>query len=91
MHNACHNYFNRQWLNNDNGGSLPTMARFDHERVLLTYGCAFFRRVLAGHDTVGFLVGSELPPSTPTSLVHLAFQWAKRLRWTTISKTTRSP
>jgi hypothetical protein len=77
VHNACHNFFNRQWLNNDNGGSLPTMARSDHERVLLTYGCAFFRRALAGHATVGLLVGSELPPATPTSLVHLSFKWAK--------------
>jgi len=75
VHNACHNYFNRQWLNNDNGGSLPTMARSDHQRVLLTYGCAFFRRTLAGHSTEGFLVGSELPPATPTSLVHLTFKW----------------
>jgi hypothetical protein len=77
VHNACHNYFNRQWLNNDNGGTLPTMARSDHERVLLGYGCAFFRQVLAGHATVGFLVGSELPPATPTSLVHLSFKWTK--------------
>ncbi|MGE5636385.1 MAG: hypothetical protein ACM3UV_05525 [Nocardioidaceae bacterium] len=42
VHNACHNFFNRQWVNNDNGGFLPTMARSDHERVLLTCGCAFF-------------------------------------------------
>ncbi|WP_163988336.1 hypothetical protein [Pyxidicoccus caerfyrddinensis] len=77
VHNACHNFFNRQWLSNDNGGFLPTMARHDHERVLVTYGCAFFRRVLAGHGTVGFLVGTELPPATPTSLVHLAFKWTK--------------
>jgi hypothetical protein len=76
VHNACHNFFNRQWLNNDNGGMLPTMARFDHERVLLAYGCAFVRRVLAGHATVGFLVGTELPPATPTPLVHLSFKWA---------------
>ena len=75
VHNACHNFFNRRWLNNDNGGSLPTMPRPDHERVLATYGCAFFRNVLAGHDTIGFLVGTELPPATQTSLVHLAFKW----------------
>ena len=74
-HNACHNYFNREWLNNDNGGSLPTMARADHERILLSWGCAFFRLVLAGHGTEGFLVGTELPPAVPTSLVHLSFQW----------------
>jgi hypothetical protein len=77
VHNACHNYFNRQWLNNDNGGTLPTMARSDHERVLLAYGCAFFRRVLANHATVGFLVGTELPPATPTALVHLSFKWTR--------------
>lgn len=77
VHNACHNFFNRQWLDNDNWGTLPTMARHDHERVLLVYGCAFFRHVLSGHATVGFLVGAELPPATPTALVHLAFEWAK--------------
>jgi hypothetical protein len=75
VHNACHNFFNRRWPSNDNGGSLPTMPRSDHERVLATYGCAFFRKVLAGHDTIRFLVGTELPPATQTSLVHLAFKW----------------
>ncbi|REG48757.1 hypothetical protein B0G80_5045 [Paraburkholderia sp. BL6669N2] len=74
---ACHNYFNRQWLQNDNGGTLPTMSRADHERTLLSYGCAFFRDVLAGQATVGFLVGTEVPPAGPTSNVHLAFKWAK--------------
>ena len=79
VHNACHNFFNRQWLLNDNGGSLPTMARTDHERVLLAYGCAFFRAVLAGHATTGFMVGTELPPAIPVSLVHLSFQWARAI------------
>jgi hypothetical protein len=75
VHNACHNFFNRQWLQNDNGGTLPTMARVDHERVLLAYGCAFFRHTLAGHATVGFLVGTVLPPAAPVAFVHLAFKW----------------
>jgi hypothetical protein len=77
VHNACHNFFNRQWLNNDNGGSLPTMPRHDHERVLLSYGCAFFRHVLLAHSTLGFLVGTELPAGTPTPLVHPSFKWTK--------------
>ena len=79
VHNACHNFFNRRWLENDNGGNLPTMTRAAHERVLLTYGCAFFRSVLAGHDTLGFLVGTELPPATLTFLVHLSFKWSAAL------------
>lgn len=79
VHNACHNFFNRRWLENDNGGNLPTMDRSAHERVLLTYGCAFFRAVLAGHDTLGFLVGTELPPATLTFLVHLSFKWSAGL------------
>lgn len=79
VHDACHNFFNRQWLNNDNGGSLPTIARAGHERVLLAYGCAFFRHGLAGHPTVRFLVGTALPPAVPVSLVHLAFKWNKTL------------
>jgi hypothetical protein len=78
-HNANHNYFNRQWLNNDNGGSLPTLPRSDHERVLLAYGCALFRATLAGHVTLGFLIGTHLPPAVPTSLVHLSFKWNKVL------------
>lgn len=77
VHAANHNFFNRQWLNNDNGGTLPTMARTDHEAVLLAYGCSFFRAVLAGHATVGFLDGSVLPPGVPTSLVHLSFKRVK--------------
>jgi hypothetical protein len=79
VHNANHNYFNRQWLNNDNGGSLPTLPRSDHEHVLLAYGCAYFRATLAGHGTLGFLIGSHLPPAVPTSLAHLSFKWNKVL------------
>ena len=49
VHHANHNYFNRQWLNDDTGGGLALMARGDHERILSVYGCAFFRSVLLGH------------------------------------------
>jgi hypothetical protein len=77
VHNANHNFFNREWLNNDNNGSLPTMPRSDHERILLAYGCAFFRATLAGHNTAGYLSGSVLPPGVATSLVHLSFKLNK--------------
>jgi len=55
------------------------MARADHERVLVTYGSAFFRAVLLGHTTTGFLIGRELPPVTPTALVHLSFKQVNAL------------
>lgn len=74
VHHANHNYFNRQWLNDDTSGGLPIMARFDHERILSTYGCAFFRAVLLGHGTAGFLAGTMRPPGVLTGNVHLSFQ-----------------
>lgn len=70
---ANHNYFNRQWTNDDARGLLPLMARFDHERILSTYGCAFFRSILLGHNTTGFLAGRVLPPGVQTGNVHISF------------------
>lgn len=79
VHAANHNYFNRQWLNNDNFGTLPTMPRPDHERVLLGYGCALFRATLLGHATSTYLSGHLLPPFVQTQNVHLSFKWVKSL------------
>jgi hypothetical protein len=71
---ANHNYFNRQWLNDDTGGGLALMSRQDHEQILSAYGCAFFRRVLLGHPTEGFLDGTLRPPGVQTTNVHLSFK-----------------
>jgi dienelactone hydrolase len=71
---ANHNFFNRQWTNDDAGGSLPLMARADHERILSAYGCAFFRHVLLGHATRGHLEGTVAPSGVLTGNVHLSFQ-----------------
>jgi len=68
-----HNYFNRQWTNDDTRGELPIMARQDHERVLSAYGCAFYRNQLLGHNTSGFLLYKELPAGVLTANVHLSF------------------
>lgn len=70
---ANHNFFNRQWLNDDARGHLPLMSRPDHERVLATYGCALFRTTLLGQDLTGFLRGLELPLTVANENVHLAF------------------
>jgi dienelactone hydrolase len=74
---ANHNYFNRQWTNDDTGGGLPTMARGDHERILLTYGCAFFRNLLRGDATFGYLDHSWLPAGVQNQNVHLAYEVAQ--------------
>jgi hypothetical protein len=76
---ANHNYFNRQWLNDDTNAGLPLMARPDHERVLSAYGCAFFRNTLLGYATLGFLAGTMLPAGVLTDNVHLAFEGKKEL------------
>jgi hypothetical protein len=79
VHHANHNFFNRQWLNDDTGGGLAIMARTDHERILSTYGCAFFRSVLLGHATVHFLDGSVHPPGVLTGNVHVSFKKSGQL------------
>jgi hypothetical protein len=74
---ACHNFFNRQWLLNDNGGGLSTMSRADHERILSAYGCALYRAFLLGHSTTGYLTYRVLPAAVQTGNVQLAFAQAK--------------
>ena len=74
VHHANHNYFNRQWLNDDTNGGLSIMARTDHERILSTYGCAFFRERLLGHNTLAFLEGTMQPPGVLTGNVHLSYK-----------------
>jgi hypothetical protein len=71
---ANHNYFNRQWTNDDTNGGLPTMARGDHERILLAYGSAFFRFALRGDPTLGYLDHSWLPAGVQNQNIHLAVE-----------------
>ena len=73
---ANHNYFNRQWLNDDTSGGLPIMPRPDHERILLTYGCAFFRNVLRGDATLGYLDHRLLPSGVQNQNIHIGFDIA---------------
>ena len=73
IHHANHNYFNRQWLNDDAGGGLPIMARSDHERFLSTYGCAFFRFALRGDPTFGYLEHRLIPSGILNGNNHLSY------------------
>ena len=83
VHYANHNFFNRQWLNDDHNNrdtGPPVMARWDHERVLAVYGCAFFRRVLLNHSALErFLSGYEKPSSVFTDNIHLSFEKAEQI------------
>lgn len=73
---ANHNYFNRQWLNDDTGGGLPIMTRPDHESILSAYGCAFFRNALRGDSTFGYLMDKVLPVGVQNQNIHLAYDVA---------------
>lgn len=74
---ANHNYFNTQWPQDDGlGPDRP--SRGQHERILASYGSAFFRATLLGHDTHGFLSGTALPTGVVTEPVHLSFGWIDR-------------
>lgn len=73
VHRTNHNFFNRQWLNDDGRGP-PVQSRYSHEQVLLAYGCAFFRAALLGHSTDIYLSGHVLPAGVATDQVHLSFE-----------------
>jgi len=73
---ANHNYFNRQWVNDDAKGTLPLMSRPDHERVLSTYGCALFRSILRGDATFGYLDRHQLPTGVLNDNIHLSYEVA---------------
>ena len=66
VHFTNHNFFNREWLDDDGAGP-PVVARGEHERVLTVYGSALFRSVLLGHGTDGFLAGDEKPAGVPVA------------------------
>lgn len=70
---ANHNFFNRQWTNDDTGGGLPIMSRPDHEAILSAYGCAFFRFALRGDNTFGYLDARLLPSGVQNQNIHLAY------------------
>jgi hypothetical protein len=76
VHYTNHNFFNRQWLNDDslNYPQPPVIARVEHERVLTAYGCALFRATLLGQTTNLYLAGDRLPASVMTAHVHLSYQ-----------------
>jgi dienelactone hydrolase len=69
---ANHNYFNRSWLNDDSLGKVPLMSRYDHERILSTYGCAFFRNAVRGDATFGYLDRSVMPSGVLNQNIHLS-------------------
>lgn len=73
VHRTNHNFFNRQWFNDDGLGP-PVLSRNAHERVLLAYGCAFFRAAVLGHATTGYLSGHMLSAGVATDHVHLSFE-----------------
>ncbi len=70
---ANHNYWNRQWLNDDTSGGLPVMARSDHEAILAAYGGAFFRYALRGDATFGYLDHSQLPAGVQNQHIHMSY------------------
>ncbi|MGF1599109.1 MAG: hypothetical protein ACFCVK_19675 [Acidimicrobiales bacterium] len=75
---ANHNYFNRQWPQDDGlGPDRP--SRNQHERILASYGSAFFRATLMGHDTHSYLFGGARPSGVITDPVHLSFGWRERI------------
>lgn len=74
---ANHNFFNRQWTNDDAQGLLPIMSRPDHERILSTYGCAFFRFSLRGDATFAYVDHTWLPYGVQNQNIHLACDLAR--------------
>jgi dienelactone hydrolase len=81
VHHANHNYFNRQWTNDDAKGLLPIMDRYEHERILSAYGCALFRHALVNEgDMRNYLEGRWLPSGVANHNVHLSFSVRDAIR-----------
>jgi hypothetical protein len=77
---ANHNYFNRQWITDEDGRVPPdVLTRGEHERILSRYGCAFFRAFLLNHNTTAFLAYRVHPSGISTGNVHLSFEWKDQL------------
>lgn len=75
VHYTNHNFFNRQWPEDDGVGA-PVMSRHAHERILLVYGCSLYRVFLLGHsDPVRFLTSQILPLNVASGNTHLSFQY----------------
>jgi hypothetical protein len=76
---ADHNYFNREWVNDEDDRLPPAILyRGEHERILSRYGCAFFRSFLMGQDLTRYLEYRTHPPGIDTAKVHLSFEWAEQ-------------
>ncbi len=76
VHYTCHNFFNRQWLQDDSLAFTqpPVIARVEHERILTAYGCALFRATLLGQNTTGYLAGDALPAGVMTQHAYPSYQ-----------------
>jgi peptidoglycan hydrolase-like protein with peptidoglycan-binding domain len=72
VHEANHNFFNREWVNPDKHSGAGPLTRPEHERLLNVYGSAFFREVFFAHGFRNLLLGKEIPPSARTGKVHVS-------------------
>jgi hypothetical protein len=82
VHYTNHNFFNRQWLEDDSLNTPPQPAvitRSDHEHILTAYGCALFRATLLGQATTGYLEGTQLPAGVLTQHVYRSYEHSKVL------------
>jgi len=84
VHYANHNFFNREWPNDDSlwGGSdnPSVMSRRDHEQILSAYGVAFLRYNLLNHkEVIRFLCKYSIPLNVNHENVHLSFQFDNSL------------
>lgn len=76
--NTNHNYFNREWVNNDVGvpqDASKIISRASHEKILSCYSSAFYRSELLTHNTRGFLINSFVSNNVDYEKVHLTFQY----------------
>jgi subtilisin family serine protease len=72
VHEANHNFFNREWVNPDAHSGAGPLTRPEHERLLSVYGSAFFREVFFTHGFRNLLLGKEIPPCARTGKVHVS-------------------
>ena len=77
---ANHNYFNREWVNDEDNRLPPDILdRSTHERMLSGYAMAFYRSFLLDHPLTDYLTFRLHPPGFDPRHVHLSFEWQEQL------------
>ena len=76
IHNACHNFFNTEWVNDEAGtrAGPAVMSKAEQKKILAVFGSAFYRAVLLGHDTRKYLSKEVIFSGVKNKNIQISFE-----------------